>query len=323
MGAVDLLRMQLGGRDRGDQVLQDFARKSRFDTLAYRMHQENVDSPDRFRDFIVRNQVRPEEAQGLMQMIQARNSTFPGPPPPPAPKGYSSSPLGIYSQDTGDVVHPAPSPPTPAEKYDKTDWYRRGKDGSIETRTANSGAEASLFEQQGFVRGKFRAEPEGSSGGAEGNVIKTWILPSGKLFHAPSNVPPPSGARPWSDASSLEHRMLVGQELVSIRSEKRQARRELDQIQSLPEIEFYKPQKARIPSLKSELEDLNYREQELLGKGNDFSPRAPSPESSASGVPTLGGFNASDHAGRVLVNPDTGERMKSDGKVWAPVEEEK
>jgi hypothetical protein len=298
--AADLALAQQKGKWGAVNTIQDFAKNIRMRRLVTDFMREDVSSPQQFNAFAARNSMSGPEAASLLQLVKAQKDAYPAPPQ----QKFASSPLGIYNVGTGDITHPAP------DKFTPTDYYRVNDDGSVESRKANTPAESAMWEKQGFKRGSYRKLPLGSSTN-EPNTIKTWIKEDGSLWHAPSNVKPPKGARPFSEAGELEKRLLIGQELTSIRNDKRQVRRELDRIMSLPDnIDFYKPQKDRIPSLKQELDDLNQREEELLEGGNSMSQKMPSE------VESIAGYNASKHPGKKLTNSDTGQTYVSDGKVW-------
>ena len=64
----------------------------------------------------------------------------------------------------------------------------------------------------------------------------------------------------------LEERMNKRQELTSIRQDKASLKREIAQIRRLPDLNVYQVEKARLPLLEDELQDLMAREKELLGK---------------------------------------------------------
>lgn len=69
----------------------------------------------------------------------AETSALTAPKPAPASKGFGSSPLGIYSQDTGDVMHPATVKPATPPKPD-FEWVTRdGKQVEIQKGSAKPG----------------------------------------------------------------------------------------------------------------------------------------------------------------------------------------
>lgn len=301
MSAVDLLKLQLAGEQRGRGMLSDFAANMRMKQLIGAA--SGVSSAEEFRQFAADNNLDPQEVATLAAIIGAQRKAF---TPIQQPTYYSSAGTTIYDKRTG-------RPTYDVSQYKPTDWYRVNKDGSVESRSAKSGAEANVFESQGFRRGKYRQRPEG---GSTGKPIKTWVV-NGRLWHAPSDVMPPKGAKPWSQAGELERRLLIGQELTNLRTEKNRVRRELDRIIALPDgVSIYKPQKDRIPELREELADISARQNSLLGHGNQYN----TDNQPVADPAILGGFNAAEHNGRVLTNPDTGERRKSNGKVWEKIE---
>ena len=72
-----------------------------------------------------------------------------------------------------------------------------------------------------------------------------------------------------ASSAGLEERMNKRQELISIRQDKRNLKREIDKVRGLPNLDLYKTQKGRLPSLEDELKELEGREKELLGKGEE------------------------------------------------------
>lgn len=99
-------------------------------------------------------------------------------------------------------------------------------------------------------------------------AVKTWITPTKEVVHLPNNVLPPKGSKPYSTAGELEKRLTKTQELTSIRQDKATLKREINQIRGLPNLKVYQVQKARLPLLEDELQDLIAREKELLGKSS-------------------------------------------------------
>jgi len=309
-GAIALLGMQQQGKQQGMQAMQAFAEKMRLQSLMQKFAQANVSSPEDFKSFVAENGVNPQEAQGLLQIMSSSRAAF---KPDVPPNIYSSSPQGIYNQQTGAVVSPTAPKPTVQygsagnsvynkftgdvvhEKFTPVDYYKVNDDGSVVSRKANNALEAKKFENLGFERGSYRDKALGSpTPSSTTKPIKTWVLPEvdedgnqrtpeQRLWHAPSDRTPPAGAKPYSEAGELEKRLLTSQELISIRSDKKSVRRELDKAISLPEnISIYKPYKDRIPALRAELKDLTEREQAILSGGNDLNPPSssspPSPQ---------------------------------------------
>lgn len=99
-------------------------------------------------------------------------------------------------------------------------------------------------------------------------AIKAYKSPDGKVAFLPNNEVPPVGYEPYSEAGKIEERLNKSQELTSIRQDKAYLKREISRIKSLPDLDFYKGQKERLPSLMDELLDLEGREGELLGNKN-------------------------------------------------------
>jgi len=62
----------------------------------------------------------------------------------------------------------------------------------------------------------------------------------------------------------VEERFSAGQELTSIRQDKAALKREISKIRALPDVDIYNEQKAQIPDMQDELDDLLTREQEII-----------------------------------------------------------
>ena len=73
----------------------------------------------------------------------------------------------------------------------------------------------------------------------------------------------------YSDAGALEGRLNKRQELISLRQDKATLKRQISKIKALPELDIYSTQKADLPQLEDELQDLIEREDQLLGKSEE------------------------------------------------------
>jgi len=67
-------------------------------------------------------------------------------------------------------------------------------------------------------------------------------------------------------AGRMEDRFYVSQELSVLKQDKRTLKRDISEIKAFPDLDYYKPQKERLPILEQELKDINARIDELLGK---------------------------------------------------------
>jgi len=330
MGAEQLAIYQAERDKEAVNSISGFMDKLRMQGITQRFMSSGIRSPEQFGQFARANHLSPMEANTLLQLVDSQKTAFTQPAPV---MPYASSPSGIFDKRSGNVVHAGPDEyiASSGTIYNKTkgkvahsdygamDYFKTNEDGSIVSRKAYSEAEATLMERAGFQRGSYREKAIGAgSNGGEPNAIKTWITPDGRLFNAPNNVAPPAGSRPYSEASNLEQRMLTAQEISSIRDGRRTARRELDKLKSLPNVDFYKSQKERIPELEAEIKDYNDREKEIMSSGNDMNLPPPTPPPTAPPA-ELGGIRAADHKGKVITNPETGERRVSDGKTWNEV----
>lgn len=335
MDPIQLIQMQRQGAQWGQGVMGEFAHNLRMKALMQRFAESGVRDQAGFMSFVKQNGLSPQEAMELAGMSKSVQSSL-----TPTNRYSSASGIGIYDQGTGQVVVPdtrgAGYGTAGSSIYDKAtgkvvgqgytgaDYYRVNKDGSIESIKSRSQAEENMLEARGYTRGTYRAKPVGES---SGGTIKTWILPSGRLWHAPSNQMPPSGSRPYSEAGELEKRMLVAGEVSALELEKRQTLREIDSRKKLLDLDIYKSQKAEIPELKSHIDDINYRLNELRNKGNDLNRPSSGPSPSDQDTPTSNqdqeGPDFSTLPDPSSVKPNTrmvweptGEVFVSDGVMW-------
>jgi hypothetical protein len=275
--------------------------------------QANIQSPQQFQEFARANNVTMPEAQALMQLMQQQKKTFAPPTPvaqygsagggavfnkftgdvnrPEQPTDY------YYVSDSGTVVSRKARNQQEAQKFESEgfkrgsakpgkatvkDYYKVNNDGSIVQRKARNALDERKLQSSGFEEGTYKSSP--SNGSASSKPIKTWVLPEIKadgsrrkpierLWHAPSDVSPPAGSIPYSEASSMEQRLMTNNELSSIRQDKRQIRSELQRLRVLPDLKAFEQQKSRIPDLEAELKELETREKEVFESGNAFNLR--------------------------------------------------
>jgi len=99
-----------------------------------------------------------------------------------------------------------------------------------------------------------------ASGGKEPRAVKAYVDPKGEIKFLPNNVIPPKDYQPYT----TEEKFLKQQELISIREQERSLRREVEAIKRLPDLDIYSAQKASLPALLDELEELKEMKKRLL-----------------------------------------------------------
>ena len=99
-----------------------------------------------------------------------------------------------------------------------------------------------------------------ASGGKEPRAVKAYITPKGEIKFLPNNRIPPKDWQPYT----TEEKFLKQQELISIREQERSLRRQIGEIERLPDLDIYQGRKSALPSLQDELQELKGMKGKLL-----------------------------------------------------------